>query len=240
MLAAVWPTEVVLADCDPAGGDLALLARTPAGEVLDPDRGLLSLAADARRGVGARDVAAHLQHVDGGTAVLCGIGAPEQMTGLGPMWPTLAQLLHRLPTANVVADLGRLVPDTPVLPLVQACDALVMIVRPSVEAFGHLRERLRWLASLEQLPGGAPAVGVLVVTESSDRRSATDLQRLLASSGITVPVLGTIALDRHAADVVQGRLDRGLSRSLLVRSVRSLVPSLRALADTRGFAHAQV
>ena len=238
VLAAVWPTDTVLADCDPAGGDLALVARTPSGDVLDPERGLLSLAADARRGLDAADVSEHVQTVAGGLPVLVGVSVPEQMAGLGPVWPSLAGLLRRLPGANVVADLGRLVPGSPVMPLVQACDAMALVVRPSLEGFGHLRERLRWLVAQERLPGGGPALGVVVVAQPGDRRSAADLGRLLAHSGLDVPVLGTIAHDARAAEIVQGRVDRPVSRSLLVRSTRSLVNPLRELADLRGYAHA--
>ena len=57
----------------------------------------------------------------------------------------------------------------------------------------------------EHLPGGGPALGVVVVAQPWDRRSAPDLGRLLAHSGLAVPVLGTIALDPRAAEVVQGR-----------------------------------
>ena len=90
VLASVWPDEVLLADLDPAGGDVALLGRAPGGRVLDPDRGLLSLAADARRGLGADAVGHHVQQLEGGLDVLCGVSGPDQVTGIGPVWPAHA------------------------------------------------------------------------------------------------------------------------------------------------------
>lgn len=239
-LAAVWPTDVLLADCDAAGGDLAFVGRTVDGDVLDPERGLLSLAAQVRRGAGGSAVADHLQRIDGGLDVLAGVAGPEQMAGLAPMWPALAGLLRHHAGANVVADLGRVGPGSPVLPLAQACDALVLVTRPAVEAYAHLRERLRWLATLQDSAGGGPALGVVVVADPREPRVSSELARLLGHSGLQVPVVGVVAHDPRAADVLQGRVARGISRSMLVRSVRGLVDPFRALADTRGFAHARV
>lgn len=89
-LGAIWPHDVVVADFDPAGGDLALRHRDPEGEPLDPERGLLSLAAAARRGVAEAHLAEHLQTADGGLDVLAGVTRPEQLTGIGSAWPALA------------------------------------------------------------------------------------------------------------------------------------------------------
>ena len=42
---ALWPRQVLLAECDPAGGDVAIRMTAPAGAPLGSDRGLVSLAA---------------------------------------------------------------------------------------------------------------------------------------------------------------------------------------------------
>ena len=60
-VAASWPTPVVLADVDPAGGDVMWRNRTATGGPLDPDRGLLSLGAAVRRGAAQADLTEHLQ-----------------------------------------------------------------------------------------------------------------------------------------------------------------------------------
>ena len=62
-VAALWPRDVLLADCDPAGGDVALRMPDPDGAPLDPDRGLVSLAAagHAVTGLARSDAATFLQ-----------------------------------------------------------------------------------------------------------------------------------------------------------------------------------
>jgi len=49
-------------------------------------------------------------------------------------------------------------------------------------------------------------------------------------------VLGRLADDKRAADALAGRVDRGIARSLLVRSARVLVDPIRRLAAGRGLA----
>lgn len=229
VLASVWPTDVVQADCDPVGGDLAILGRGPAGASLDPERGLLSLAADARRGLGAGALDEHLQELDGGLRVLLGVTVPEQVTGMGAVWPALAAELGQDRERDVVADCGRIAPGTPVLPVLAAADAVLLVVRPHVEAYAHLRERLRWLETVRSPAGTPPPVGVVLVSDVRDERGVKDLGRLLSHSGLRAPVLGRVAHDTRAADVVAGRLSRSIARSLLVRSVRELVDPVREL-----------
>ena len=240
VLASVWPQDVVLADCDPAGGDVALLGRGPGGAVLDPDRGLLSLAADARRGLAADALSGHLQYLDGGLAVLVGVSNPEQVTGIGPAWPALAAAFSGLPGTDVVVDCGRVTPGTPVLPVLGAADVLLLVVRPRLESYAHLRERLRWLATVHTGAGTGPAVGVVVVTEARDTNAVRALSQLLAHEGLGTPVLGRIAEDRRAADALAGRVDHGIGRSLLARSARLLVEPIRELAASHDFAHLRI
>jgi len=232
VLAAVWPQDVVLVDADPAGGDLALLARRPDDGALDPDRGLLSLAADARRGLGERPLEDHLQQVEGGLEVICGVSTPDQMAGIGPVLPQVAGAFARWPGRDVLVDVGRVSPTSPTLPLVQAADVLVLVARPRIESFAHVRERVRWLAQLRETNLRTPEVAVVLVADSRDRTSAGDLARLLAHDGLPGTVLGQLADDTRAADVLGGRVERPVARSLLVRSARQLVDPLRALSQS--------
>lgn len=231
-LAAVWPGGALLVDADPAGGDVALTSRTVEGLPLDPDVGLLSLSVEARRGLPDVAIHPHVQVTDAGLPVLCGIARPEQVAGLGPVWPAVASILSRA-NGTVVADLGRLAPGTPVLPLAHAADAVVLLTRPRLESYAHLRERLAWLRDTPPTSGPLPPVGVLLVTDARDTRAAADLGKLLAHDGFDTPVLGIVADDAKAADVLAGRIDRGIDRSLLVRSVRRLVGPVADLASTR-------
>ncbi|HWJ84410.1 MAG TPA: hypothetical protein VNR62_03220 [Cellulomonas sp.] len=233
VLASVWPTDVALVDADPAGGDVALWSPAPDGSPLDPDTGLLTLAVEARRGVASLEP--HLQTIDGGLQVVCGVQSPGQVAGMGPVWPSLGAVLRQHP-GTVIADVGRLLPDSPALPLVIDSDALVFVVRPTIEGYAHLRERLRWLSTFDTGMRPMPAIGVVALTEPRDTRSVRDLELLLGHAGLRVPVLGAIGIDQKSADVVAARIARGIDRSLLVRSARQLVHPVRELAESRAFA----
>src|SRR5581483_7650817 len=65
-LAAVWPRPVLLAEADPAGGDLMYRLPAASGGQLDPGRGLLSLAVAVRRGLEPGQVWEHTQKLQGG------------------------------------------------------------------------------------------------------------------------------------------------------------------------------
>jgi len=81
-LAAVWPRPVLLAECDPAGGDLVYRFPAADGGHLDPRRGVLSLAVVARRGMQPQQVGEHAQKLHGGLDVLVGVTNAEQGAGL--------------------------------------------------------------------------------------------------------------------------------------------------------------
>src|SRR5713226_1637391 len=90
-LALGWPSQVILAECDPSGGDI--LAGLFAGH-LPAGRGLLSLAFDAGRGPDAASRALWPQLIELDDArqrlLLAGLSDPRQAAGLAPVWPALA------------------------------------------------------------------------------------------------------------------------------------------------------
>ncbi|PSL06769.1 MinD-like ATPase involved in chromosome partitioning or flagellar assembly [Haloactinopolyspora alba] len=233
-LGGIWPSDVVIADFDPAGGDLALRHRGVEGEPLDNERGLLSLAAAARRGgAGEGDLGEHVQTAAGGLDIIAGVTRPEQFTGIGAAWPSVASMLAGAST-DVLVDCGRIVPGTPLLPVLTAADAVVFVARPGVEYYAHLRERLRWLVEpLHVGEAGSIPLGVALLTGSSDTSAPRDLDRLLQHDGHQVTVLGRVAEDHKAAGALAGRWSRRIDRSLLVRSARELAESVRALATVR-------
>lgn len=231
-LAWAWPGEVVLVDADPAGGDLALRCRDVAGHPLDPDLGLLTLGAAARRGAEGTSLSEHLQDTSLGFPVLAGSPAPEQLGGIAGVWGQLPAVLadHGATTgADVLVDVGRVVPGGAAQPLLLAADAVVLVVRPDLEGVAQLRARLRGLAPALRLDQrGARPVDVLVTTSWRDRTVAQDLQRLLDAEGLATRVRGIVARDEKGAAVLTAQRAGDPRRTLLGRSARTLAEELAA------------
>lgn len=226
-LAAVWPAPVAVADIDPAGGDVVWRTRTDGGDPLDPDRGLLSLGAAARRGAAETSLAEHLQETSEGVPVLVGVPSPDLLSGIGSVWGQLPAVFATHP-ADVIVDCGRVVPGSAVLPVLAKADAVVFVVRPDVEGIAQLRERLGSVAG--QLD--VTTVGVIVRTTYRDTRSCGDLQQLLDAHGLSARVLGVVAEDEKGAAVLAARRIGAVRRSLLGRSAITLIPGVRELAGT--------
>jgi hypothetical protein len=168
-IAACWPAEAdpVLAEADPSGGDLQAwfgLPDTP---------GMVSLAAAARRGSSPDLLAAHVAQLPGGLQALPGpVGASQahaaatQLAAVGYEPVTAAASAGRV----VVADCGRLAPGTPVTPLLDAADLLLVVTASDAAALAHVDARLGTLADMagqcELLLSGRP--GAYPAAEISD------------------------------------------------------------------------
>ena len=124
-LAAVWPRRVLLAETDPAGGDLVYRSAAAHGGPLNPNTGMLSIAATARRGLVPDQLWDHVQPLSGGLEVLVGLGIAEQAAGLAGLWPTLGHAFASLADsphapADVIED--ELILALPVVPLKPGTD----------------------------------------------------------------------------------------------------------------------
>lgn len=225
-LAACWPAPVVLADVDPAGGDIMWRNRTVSGGPLDPDRGLLSLGAAVRRGAAQADLTEHLQQTALGIDVLVGLASPDQLAGLGAAWGQLPAVFGQHRT-DVLLDCGRIVPGSSAMPVFAGADVVVLVARPDISGTAHLRERLRSLRGVRGVggPGGKP-VGVVVTTSYRDTRSATDLQQLFDAERLGVEVLGIVADEPKAAKILSGERVGQLRKTLLGRSATQLAQRL--------------
>src|SRR6266545_894793 len=131
-LAAVWPRPVLLAECDPAGGDIVYRLPGDGGERLDSRRGLLSLAVAARRGLQPHQVWEHVQKLRGGLDVLAGVTSAEHGAGLEALWGPVGAVLAALPQADVIADCGRIGVDGPYYDFLAHAAAVVMITRATL------------------------------------------------------------------------------------------------------------
>ncbi|MFI0405104.1 hypothetical protein [Actinomadura sp. 3N508] len=244
-LGAVWPRPVLVAECDQAGGDLVYRLPVAApddgagdGGMLNPSRGLLSLAATARRGLRPDQIAEHCQRLVGGLDVLVGITNAEQAQAMTWLWGPLGRAFAGLAPVDVIADCGRLGADTPLLGLMHEADLVVLLTRATLEQVAHLRERVAALTA--ELRGGPP-IGVLVLADPRDfRGSIAEVDRILAGArhrGTAhdpaqgppppdVTVLGGLALDPKGAELLSGRWGGRLDRSLLIRSAREVAGDL--------------
>lgn len=233
-LGLTWSGPAVVADLDPAGGDLSLRYRDVQGRPLDPDRGLMSLAAAVRRGAEGADIAEHLQTAASGLPLLIGVTRAEQVTALGTSWQHVAQSLATMADHDVLADCGRVLPGSATMPVLTRADAILMLTRPSLEELFHLRERLRAMTeSLRLRDLGAVPVGVAVLAGERDGASVSDVRQVLAAAGLPVTVVGALTIEPKSAAALRYGLDINARKSLLLRSAAAVGEAMRQLAATR-------
>lgn len=215
-----WPGQVILAECDPSGGDI--LAGLFAGH-LPARNGLLALAMEAGQSPDAAAAALWPQLIElddeRGRLLLAGMSDPRQGTALAPAWPVLAATLAAQP-ADVIADCGRLDARGGPEPVLTTARLVVLVLRPSLRQVSKARARVEMLA---ELLGGTRRVGLLLVGEGTN--SPREITRALG-----VPVVATLPHDQKAAAVLADGIGsrRGLqSRPLL----RAAGPAGRALRE---------
>jgi hypothetical protein len=235
-LAAVWPRPVLLAELDPAGGDIAAgFLRADAR----PSGGLLEVALAARRDLAPAEVLARclrLSEDAEGVLLLPGLVDPGHAAALAPVWPQVAAALRGLaetdPGYDVLADAGR-APAAPAL--VAAADRVLLVLRPTLVQVHHAGHQLADLRHLRiedpsHLDGpadgrmdgaGSPAVGLLLV---GDRPyGPSEVQAALGA-----PLAGVLAHDPRAASALTDGTARGrwFDRSPLVRSARQVAATI--------------
>ncbi|GIH74386.1 hypothetical protein [Planobispora longispora] len=219
-LGAIWPRPVLLAECDPAGGDLAYRLPAADGGVLNPGRGLLTLGATARHGLSHALIHEHTQKIVGGLDVLAGLTHGEQAAGLTWLWGPLGRALATLPHADVLADCGRLGGHPELGDLITEAALTVLFTRASLDHVAHLRERL------QVIPRGTQ-VGVVVISDPRQYRATIDeVRRIVGGTGKDVVFVGGLAHDPKGAELLRGQWGGRLDRSLLIRTARELAGRL--------------
>jgi hypothetical protein len=212
-LALTWPGAVVVAECDPAGGDV--LAGLYAGHLTAPG-GLLSVAVEAGSGVAAMtaEIAGHLVPLDdsGSRMVLTGLDDPRQAAGLAPAWSAIAGVLASH-SADVIADCGRLdACDMQPLGILAESAFVALVLRPCLRQVARARPRIEMLAVLA---GGLDRVGLLLVGEKG--HSPKEIATALA-----VPVLAVLPADERTAALLSDGAGRrtGLAERPLLRAAQ--------------------
>jgi hypothetical protein len=227
-LAAVWPRPVVLAECDPAGGDIVYRLPGAHGGRLDPRRGLLSLAVAARHGLAPAQVWEHAQRLRGGLDVLAGVTNAEQGSGIEPLWGPVGGLLATLPEADVIADCGRLGPAGPHYELLAQAVIVILVIRPSLAEVLRLRDRVAAVALAVGRPGGHdPRIGVLVLAERRGfRRALAEVGHAVGGADSPVGLVSGIAYEPKSAQRLRGEWGGRLDRSALIRTARDVAAQL--------------
>lgn len=163
-LGAVWPTErrVVIAECDPSGGDLA------ARFTLSQGTGMTSLVLSTRQAaLGEVMPSSHLQHLPGGLEALVG---PVSADAAWALDREIASAGACLPAAeaDVLVDCGRLQVGAPGQhELLRSADQLFVMARAEFAGLAHVFGAVE---KLRQMSGENP-VNLITVRERALRRS---------------------------------------------------------------------
>ncbi|HUC27140.1 MAG TPA: hypothetical protein VMA73_30980 [Streptosporangiaceae bacterium] len=220
-LALSWPAPVIVAECDPSGGDILaglLSGHVPAGN------GLMEYAIEAGRSGGAAALSQCAQLIplddDRTRMVLPGLTDPRQAGGLASAWPAVAAAFAAQP-ADVIADCGRfdVGPGQP-LAVLSAAWTVGIVLRPTLRQVWSARPRVEMLS---ELLGGRSRLTLLLTGPGT--RSAREVAHALS-----LPVAAVLPADSRTASLLSDGVggQRQLGSGPLMRSARA---AGRALCD---------
>jgi len=219
-LALSWPTQAIVAECDPSGGDILaglLSGYAPAGH------GLMEHAIEAGLSgqAAAASLSAQLMPLDdeGTRMVLPGLTDPRQAAGLASAWPVVAAALTGQP-ADVIADCGRLDagPGQPHAVL-SAARTVGIVLRPTLRQVWSARARVEMLS---HLLGDSSRLALLLTGPGT--HPAHEVAHALG-----VPVAAVLPADSRTASLLSDGVggQRRLGSGPLMRSARSAGQALR-------------
>lgn len=205
----------LLVEADPAGGDLAARCE------LSVEPGLGSLAASGRHGAPV-ELAEHVQALPAGPFGLLAPPSPSLTLS------ALGTLGRRLPDAlggwggTVVVDCGRWDRSGPAVPLAAVADAVLVVLRPTVESVEHVRARLDDLRSV-----GAATVTALLVGDRPYPPAEV-------AAALGIPVAGVLPFDPRGARALERRMiGAETRRSTIVRAARSALDVIGSASALR-------
>jgi Flp pilus assembly CpaE family ATPase len=212
-LAAVATTggRPLLAELDPSGGSVQVLAGSPAGV------GLMEAAGQLRREASPSAIDDNLTVLPAGVPTLlapaAGAVAESVIDSVGGRWvPTL-----RSCALDVFVDAGRWEPSQRTALRVVGADLLVVVCRPTVAGVEHTRHLLDRLREIARRPAAAVVVG--------DRPYPPEQ----VAGFLDVPLAGQIAWDaRGATSLWAHGVTRVWLRSQLARSAVATLAGLVA------------
>jgi hypothetical protein len=221
-LALAWPAadSVIVAECDPSGGDA--LAGVLGGQ-LPVAHGLVQHAIEAGRDPQAAvaSLAAELVPLDeaGLRLLLAGLTDPCQAMGLAQAWPAVAMTLAAQ-SCDVIADCGRLDagPGQP-LAVLSAAQTVVLVLRPTLRQVWAAGARIDMLTGLL---GSAERLALLVTGPGT--YSAREVGQALR-----LPILAALPDDPKTAAVLSDGIGRRgqLGSTALICAARTAGRALR-------------
>ena len=189
VLGAVWPAHrsVVVAECDPSGGDLA-------GRFsLSTRVGMTSLVLAGRHGMAqSEDHTGHTQALPGGLDVLIAPTGADSATALDRELGFSSTALIAGDT-DLLADCGRLLPGaTGQEKMIGDADRVLLLVRPDVAGISHAQ----WAGT--RLRGLAPSRFSVVIA------GAGEFTAREVAGELDAPVIGSIPIDPAGALMAGG------------------------------------
>lgn len=221
-LALCWPRPVVLAELDPAGGDV--LAGYGGGR--GSGSGLQELIVTSRRGGLAARLPLHLMDLGTGGRTRLLPGVVDPATAANADWASLAAALVGLSEdgIDVLADCGRLRAEHGPTAVLERAERVVVVTRSSLRALHAARSGITELAAI-----GGPGrlrgrLGVVVIGAGEPYREGE------IGSALGVPVVGTLPRDPRSAAVLSDGTPAGrlFSQSQLMRAARAFAADLAA------------
>ncbi|GAA1455571.1 hypothetical protein [Nocardiopsis tropica] len=208
-----WQNPVLLAELDPAGGDL----RPRLMPSLNGSHQLLNLA--SLDSLTSRDVASQVVSLDPPQhtkVVLPGLTDPTTAPALGQTWTELADVLtsfhlrERHAPLDVIADCGRLGADSPHAVLARA-DVVVVVLRARLDSVALAAPAIRRWKATSHVP-------ILPVVVQNGPYSPRDIDQTLGARSVR------LHFDAKGAQALEsGRWGRKLDHSPLMRGARGLI-----------------
>jgi MinD-like ATPase involved in chromosome partitioning or flagellar assembly len=214
LVGATWPEgrKVMVAECDPSGGDLA------ARFELSSREGWPALLAAARRSGTDVDIASHLQQLPGGLNVLVATRGLDALDASRSMNALLSNSRSSSDSAwDVLIDLGRLAPDDRASAVwLEHSEMVVVCSRSDVASVVHIRERAPML--LERYPDR-----VRLAMVGAGDHAISEIEQFTG-----LPVLAVVPFDPASAAAAAGERQgrRRLRRSLLATTAERMAATL--------------
>ncbi|HVV12105.1 chromosome partitioning protein [Amycolatopsis sp.] len=186
-LGARWPAREnpILVEADPAGGDLMARFR------LADSPSLVTLAVAARRSTDPGLLAQHTQQLPGGLCVVIGpVGAEQARSVLVAGGSTPLRRAADQPGTTVIADCGRVDPDSPALPIIRSSDAMLLVAHPHDDELAHVALKLHDAQGWSRRPC------LVLIGDGHPTREV--------SQALGIPVMGRVPRDDKAAAVLCG------------------------------------